>query len=209
MMMMNCQKCGREIINLGGLVIHEASCNGTPKDVEVIKQLYLSGLSVRKLKAKGYGQYQIKYALKNIVRRSGSTAAALAHKLYPNEFKHSDKSKEKMRQSKLLFYKRNPEAATSWRQKSLSYPEKLFQQLIEKNELTKKYDIVREYSFFPYFVDFAFINIKLAIEIDGSQHWKVQSKIDRDKAKEQLLIASNWKVYRIPEFLIKKGFEKV
>jgi len=175
--------------------------------IDEIQTLYNSGLSMRKILCKGFKKRDILIALKN-KSRNMHDANALAHKLYPDSFKHTEKTKLLLRKKQLKFYKDNPQAATSWRQKSLSYPEKLFLQLIKKNDLAKKYDIVREYSFFPYFIDFAFVNIKLAVEIDGSQHWKVQSKIERDKKKETLFL-NGWKIYRIPEFLIKSEFEKV
>jgi len=204
---MNCQKCGREFSEKG-LIAHAPFCNANVSDIDAIKKLYFSGLSLRKIIAKGYQKYLVKFAVKDVIRNYRE-ANKVAHELYPESFKHSKKTKKKQRNARLLFYKEHTNAATSWRQKSLSYPEKLFQQLIDKNKLVEKYDIVREYSFFPYFIDFAFVNIKLAIEIDGSQHWKKQSKIDRDKRKEELLILNNWKIYRIPEFLIKKEFAKV
>ena len=65
--------------------------------------------------------------------------------------------------------KNNPEK-TAWRLSNVSYPEKLFIEYIESNGLDKKYSIIREYSVFPYFIDFAFVNQMVAIEIDGSQH---------------------------------------
>lgn len=204
---MNCQKCNRNFSEKG-FIAHKQFCDIKTEDVEAIKSLYLSGLSFRKITAKGYKKKVIKFAVKDIVRTI-STACKLAHKLYPESFKHSYESKLKISKAKSLFYKNNPKAATSWRQSCMSYPEKLFQNLVEKNELAKKYDIVREYSFFPFFIDFAFVNIKLAVEIDGSQHWKKQSKIESDKKKDELLISNDWKIYRIPEFLIKKQFEQV
>lgn len=203
-----CSNCNKSF-NLGNYARHKKAClkyNNNENDE--IRRLYNTGLLPQDIVAKGFGYKNVRYALKNN-RRSLSESMILAHKLHAESFKHTDEAKQKMRKIRLEFYKNNPNAATSWRQKSLSYPEKLFMNLIDKYQLTQKYDIVREYSFFPYFIDFAFVNIKLAIEIDGSQHWKKQSKIDRDKQKEELLLSNSWKVYRIPEFLIKQNFEKV
>jgi arylsulfatase len=57
---------------------------------------------------------------------------------------------------------------------------------LKSNGLDKKYSIVREYSVFPYFIDFAFVNEKVAVEIDGSQHLLPERK-DRDDKKDELL----------------------
>lgn len=172
---------------------------------QIILKLYFEGFSIRDIVQKGYKRSDVRYALSGH-RRSKSEASILAHKLKPESFKLNEQTKDKIRQARLKYLKEHPED-TAWRTKKISYPEKLFQQLIEQNNLTSKYDIVREYSFFPYFIDFAFVNIKLAIEIDGSQHWLKESKIERDKEKEEVLVAKGWKLYRIPEFKIKKDFQ--
>jgi hypothetical protein len=65
-----------------------------------------------------------------------------------------------MREKRLSFMKEHPEK-TAWRQSNMSYPEKCFQDIIKENNLDKKYLIYREYSVFPYFIDFAFINVVL------------------------------------------------
>jgi very-short-patch-repair endonuclease len=91
--------------------------------------------------------------------------------------------------------KEHPEQ-TAWRIKNMSYPEKCFQKILEDNGLDKKYLIYREYSVFPYFIDFAFINEKVAVEIDGSQHLEEERK-KRDKEKDKLLLSKGWKVLRI------------
>lgn len=75
---------------------------------------------------------------------------------------------------------------TAWRTSTISYPEKLFKEALKKFELDKKYLIIREYSVFPYFIDFAFVNEKLAIEIDGSQHLLEERKF-KDNEKDLLL----------------------
>ena len=103
--------------------------------------------------------------------------------------------------------KENPEK-TAWRLSNISYPEKLFLDALSKYELDKKYLIVREYSFFPYFIDFAFINEKLAVEIDGSQHLEKERKI-RDEKKDKLLIENGWSVLRVAEGEVKKNISYV
>ena len=97
--------------------------------------------------------------------------------------------------------KNNPDK-TAWRLSNVSYPEKLFIEYVESNGLDKKYSIVREYSVFPYFIDFAFINQMVAIEIDGSQHLSPERK-ERDDKKDKLLNELGWLVIRVSEKKIK------
>ena len=127
--------------------------------------------------------------------RSLSESIKMAHKKYSESFKHTEETKKKMREKRLAWMKEHPEQ-TAWRLKNMSYPEKCFQKILEDNGLDKKYLIYREYSVFPYFIDFAFINEKLAVEIDGSQHLEEDRK-NRDKKKDALLLSKGWKVLRI------------
>jgi very-short-patch-repair endonuclease len=166
----------------------------TKKD---IKKDYENGLSIGKIckkyniSSKGYIS---NYVLSGKTR-SLSESIKLAHKKYSESFKHTDETKKKMREKRLAWMKANPEK-TAWRLKNMSYPEKCFQKILEDNGLDKKYLIYREYSVFPYFIDFAFVNEKIAVEIDGSQHLKEDRK-KRDEEKDKLLISNGWKVLRI------------
>ena len=72
----------------------------------------------------------------------------------------------------------------------------------------KIFYINREKSFFPYFIDFAFENEKVAVEIDGSQHLEEDRK-NRDFEKDKLLKNKGWQVIRIPESKIKYDIDDV
>jgi very-short-patch-repair endonuclease len=127
--------------------------------------------------------------------RNISEANKIAHKKYPNSFKHSEETKNKMRESRLKWMKNHPEQ-TAWRQKNMSYPEKCFKKILEDNKLNEKYLIYREYSVFPYFIDFAFVDEKIAVEIDGSQHLEENRK-KKDIEKDKLLKSNGWRIIRI------------
>jgi very-short-patch-repair endonuclease len=81
-----------------------------------------------------------------------------------------------------------------WNNKK-SYPEEFFSKIIENEFQDKEY--ICEHPFFKYSIDFAWINKKLAIEIDGEQHERFEEYKARDKEKDRLLLLHGWKILRI------------
>ena len=137
--------------------------------------------------------------------RSISEANKIAHIKYPERFFHTEETKAKIRNARLNYMKHHPNN-TAWRLSNYSYPEKLFSIFLEKYKYTKSYKIIREYSLFPYFIDFAFVDQKLAIEIDGSQHLLPDRKL-KDLKKDSFLLSKGWKVIRITENLVKTNWD--
>jgi very-short-patch-repair endonuclease len=206
--MFECKICNCNFNNLGGLNQHIKKCEKLSIIKDEIIRLYVNeSYSVRDLRRKfGVQSEDIKIILGDKVR-SLSDANKLAHKKYPNNFKHTEESKKKMREKRLEFMKNNPDK-TAWRLSNVSYPEKLFVEYIENNGLDKKYSIIREYSVFPYFIDFAFVNQMVAVEIDGSQHLLPERKESDDK-KDKLLNNLGWSIVRISEKEIKTNIDDV
>lgn len=62
----------------------------------------------------------------------------------------------------------------------------MFIKFLEEKGYSDKYYIEREYSIFPFYIDFAFADLKIAIEIDGSQHLEEERK-QKDIEKDKLL----------------------
>ena len=118
--------------------------------------------------------------------RSFSESGKIAHRKKPERYKHTEESKAKLRAARLKYMKEHPEN-TAWRRANISYPEKMFMKFLEEKGYSSKYLIHGEYSVFPYFIDFAFVEQKIAIEIDGSQHLLPERK-EQDKKKDDLLI---------------------
>lgn len=75
-----------------------------------------------------------------------------------------------------------------------SYPEKFFINCIINEFDDKNY--VREFPIGRYSIDFAWVDKKLAIEIDGEQHERECQK-NSDIQKDNLLHQNGWKVLRI------------
>ena len=206
--MFECKICNRKLNNVGNLNQHIKKCQNLSNLKDEIINLYVNeDYSVRDLRNKFKLQSDdIKNVLGDKVR-SLSESNKIAHKKYPEKFKHTEESKKIMREKRLEFMKNNPDK-TAWRLSNVSYPEKLFIEYVESNGLDKKYSIIREYSVFPYFIDFAFVNQMVAVEIDGSQHLLPERK-ERDDKKDYLLNELGWLVIRISEKEIKTNIENV
>jgi len=206
--MFECKICNRKLDNVGNLKQHIKKCEKLHIIKDELIRLYVDeSYSVKDLRKKfKFQSDDIKFVLGDNVR-SASDANKLAHKKYPEKFKHTEKSKKIMREKRLEFMKNNPDK-TAWRLSNVSYPEKLFIEYVESNNLDKKYSIVREYSVFPYFIDFAFVNQMVAIEIDGSQHLLPERK-ERDDKKDKLLNELGWLVIRVSEREIKINIKEV
>ena len=201
-----CKICKKNLSNKGGLVSHEYTCKKTFLLKDEIIKLYVEELwSIRDLSSKyEVGKGIITYLLDGYVR-SISESIKIGKKRFPNS--HTEESKEKLRKKRLEFMKNNPDK-TSWRKKNISYPEKIFLDKITEIEWNKKYTIIRELSVFPFFIDFAFMNEMVAVEIDGSQHLLADRKL-RDDKKDEVLSDNGWTIIRVTEKEIKNNLTEI
>jgi len=87
-----------------------------------------------------------------------------------------------------------------------SYPELIAIRFFNSNNIS----YIRELCVGRYFVDFALLEHKIAIEIDGQQHNKPE-RIKSDERKDALLKKEGWKVFRIkwPNNNIIDGLKKI
>ena len=114
---------------------------------------------------------------------------------------HSDETKQKISESMKLAQKEGRAhniGECRWNN-THSWPEKWLIQVL-KNECCYVEGIhyVTEYPFHRFSLDFAFVNSKLCIEVDGKQHTTDKAQIERDKRKDELLREDGWKELRIP-----------
>lgn len=79
----------------------------------------------------------------------------------------------------------------------MSRPEKKFYGLLKSNGILEKYKIKYGLSVSKYFLDFAFLDYKIDVEIDGVQHIRNESNINHDKIRDKFLTDEGWSVYRI------------
>lgn len=64
------------------------------------------------------------------------------------------------------------------------------------------FNFIEKHNVNRYFLDFALLDFKCDVEIDGIQHFKIQKQIDHDKKRNKYLIKNGWRIYRIPAKLI-------
>lgn len=176
--------------------------------VNIVKDYVENLLTIRECMTK-YGIRSKTYIAKLLEGKTRNTSEAnkLAHKKHPERYKHTEESKAKLREKRLAFMKAHPEQ-TAWRQKNMSYPEEMFLKFLNERGYADKFLIQREYSIFPYFIDFAFVDLKIAIEIDGSQHL-LQERKAKDELKDALLIENGWRVIRIAESSVKEDWDSI
>lgn len=79
---------------------------------------------------------------------------------------------------------------------SPSWPEQWFITVIE-NEFQDK-NFKREFPFYKFSLDFAWIDKKRCIEIDGEQHDRSEEQKRRDLEKDTLLKENGWELLRMP-----------
>jgi very-short-patch-repair endonuclease len=72
-----------------------------------------------------------------------------------------------------------------------SWAESFVISFLQKNKIRFE----REYKINRYFADFAFIDQRVILEIDGKQHLERREK---DRQKDETLIKNGWNVIRIP-----------
>lgn len=114
----------------------------------------------------------------------------------------TDEQREKHRQHRLKYLAEHPEHS-AWHKRQhlqMSKLEKWFYDKCVEYDLLSKYDIVRELCEWPYYIDFAFVNCKVAVELDGLQHFKYQFNIEHDKKKNAYLNECGWHIFRIAYF---------
>jgi very-short-patch-repair endonuclease len=118
---------------------------------------------------------------------------------------HSEETKETLRQKRFDYLKdkNNVSTYTNRHKRKLSKGENILYELFKRNGLFDIYEIVNEYPIYPYFIDFAFVNEKVAVEYDGEPHYKNNARLEHDIKKDNFLKTKGWRIYRIPYFELK------
>ena len=164
-----CEFCNKEFSNAANHRKHVEHC----KRISGIniQEDYDKGLSINQICNKyNIGYKPVSKAINN--KRSSYNSMTIAKTKDPEKFFFGGKAKQ-------------------------SRGEKIFKKMLEESNLLKLYKATEQYHLFGYKLDFAFLDLKLDIEIDGMQHYTKEDVIDRDKTRERILIGSGWTIYRI------------
>lgn len=127
--------------------------------------------------------------------------------------KHTDETKQKISKNLKKLYENGERKSIGWSFinediNRRSYPEIYFIKILEKYNLYSKYTIKEKMSFGKYFLDFAILDLKIDIEIDGQQHFTEKS-INHDNKRDNFVISKGWKVYRIAWIELKNNSELI
>lgn len=192
---MTCKFCNGNFKNNGGLVQHEKFCEKTFHLKDDIINSYVNDLLSLKDLVYLYNINEQK--IFNYIKpylRTKSEACKLARITKPTKFIVSDETKSKISKTRKEQVRLEP-MKVHWIKKDFSYIEKLFYDKLIELEWNKKYQIVREMFFKGYYIDFAFVDYKIAVELDGVQH-KLEKQMISDAIKDCLLVDDGWLVLR-------------
>lgn len=115
--------------------------------------------------------------------------------------KHPEKREERRLSRIGYLNKKENFVNTAWGKRAngeLSYIEQWFyDNIILPYSLEESFQIINEYSFYGYAFDYAFIDLKLDVELDGRTHFRDDKRIEHDKQRDDFVKSKTWKVYRI------------
>lgn len=113
-----------------------------------------------------------------------------------NPRNHSEETKKKISDARKKYLLEHPDKVPyllNHYSKGDSYPEKYFENILSKSNL--KYE--RYYRISLYELDFAFLDKKIDLEIDGNQHDEDDRIKSSDLKRDQFMIDNGWEVIRI------------
>lgn len=113
--------------------------------------------------------------------------------------KTSTETKQKLSESMKLAHAehRHPGWSSINVKKERSYPEQILLKLLIKYDICSKYTIIEQFPISRYLLDFALIDYKIDIEIDGQFHIIDTKCIEKDIYRDAFLIKNGWKIFRI------------
>lgn len=168
-------------------------------DWELLQKEYNSGLSYSDLIKKfGVSEATLTRASKKgtFKSRSNKEGNELACKQGKRKFSWSEEGKQRISKSRKKFLEENPDKVPyllNHSSKGPSYPEQYFIEVFKNRNI----DIVYHHRVGTYQLDFALVNIKIGIEIDGEQHYVDKKIVIHDKKRYNFLSNEGWKILRV------------
>lgn len=139
--------------------------------------------------------------------RNISEAMVLVRRKYPEKFKHSDETKEKMSKFRIQYYKDHPEEhpnrKLSNNRNNWTYPERLAAEWFELNGIEFLYNK----KVLDYYPDFLIGDI--IVEIDGERWHSSEESILNDTKRDDILKNNGYVVYRIKAKNVLNNLEQI
>lgn len=191
-----CQFCHRQTTNAGANKKHENSCSKNPNYVKGGRKPGYKGTN-QFIKATELG---LDKPVSSLSTRKKLSQANLGKK-------QSQQTKEKISKSRIKYLSENPDKVPyklNHYSKGPSYPERYWKKIFDKFGI--KY--TEQYQIHIYQLDFALIDAKIDIEIDGEQHYLDERIVESDKRRNKYLENLGWKIIRIRWSNYKKLVDK-
>ena len=186
--MIQCEFCNREF-KPSGIAYHKKYCKSNPNKIKPKKksQKWLDAMARRRGKVKNQWA-DPNYSASDETRQKLSKAG--------KGRKHTQETKEKLSKIRKEFLAENPEMVPyklNHYSNGPSYPEIYWKGILDAHNI----NYVEEYPVSFYSLDFAIIDRKIDLEIDGSQHYLDERIIESDKQRTKYLESFGWTVIRI------------
>lgn len=113
-----------------------------------------------------------------------------------NKRPHTEETKKKISESRIKFLRENPDMVPyklNHYSKGRSYAEEYWKNVLDSRDMIYE----EQYQIGPYQLDFAFVDQKIDLEIDGDQHYLDKRVVESDKRRNQYLEELGWKVIRV------------
>jgi len=110
--------------------------------------------------------------------------------------KCSAKTRQKISESRIKFLRENPDKVPyklNHYSKGRSYAEEYWKTVLDSNDMI----YVEQYQIGPYQLDFAFLDKKIDLEIDGDQHYLDERIVKSDLRRNEYLHNLGWKIIRV------------
>lgn len=104
---------------------------------------------------------------------------------------HSDEHKKKISEGRKKYLNKHPDKVPyliNHHSKGDSYPEKYFKEVFDNEHIEYK----QNYYQCGYFLDFAWPEKKIYLEVDGEQHYLDKRIVEHDKVRTQKLLENGW-----------------
>lgn len=169
----------------------------TKYDWSEIQKFYDSGYTWRDItKNFGIAQATIMSAKKrgDFISRDHSLAGKISYTQGRSNRKHSEETKKKISKSRIKYLQENPDKVPYIINHSSkkSYPEQIFENALISSNIT---GWIYGYRHSIYEYDFAWPELKIDVEIDGSTH--LSDKVKKiDERRDIFSISKGWKVIR-------------